>query len=47
MRSEPLDRLERLFQAVNLLAPEEREAFLDAACENDLPITTCADRHNL
>ena len=35
MPAEPLDRFERLFLAARMLSPEERAAFLQAACAGD------------
>ena len=35
MTTDPLDRFERLFRALQLHPPEERAAFLDAACADD------------
>ena len=35
MSTDPLDRLERLFQAAIMHSPEERTAFLDAACADE------------
>lgn len=36
--SDPLDRLERLFRAAWMHPPEERAAFLDAACADDFAL---------
>src|SRR5690606_25896158 len=35
MTTDPLDRLERLFRAARMHPPDERAAFLDAACADD------------
>lgn len=38
MTTDPLDRFERLFRAAQMHPPEERVAFLDAACADDLKL---------
>ena len=40
MSTDPLDRLERLFQAAIMHSPEERAAFLDAACADEPTLRT-------